>query len=856
MTDTRYPETCDRNDTTSQQPLTQENPKMTNCALQLFPSQPPVTGEPTNTSFSTTPTEITEAIAEAFFRHDHTPIRFKGGHCKGDNFEYATCVVFDIDNGHSDAPADWVTPKDIARRLKKLGINYWMVASRNHKLSKDGKTPRPKFHVYLSLSAHLLDSDKFVLLCEWCIKTFAADPKVKSKAQKIFGYGDNPNASVKSWNGGRYIDEVLTDDDLSAVMPDIPERKQRTPITPSNSPPKESNTAFDTFVDSGEWRNHLADLEALGWSFFDKDDATYFQTPDGNHSPSKQDGNIKDGVAYIFSRAPTPFENDKGYSICQLFAGVLFGDIGKEGLAKFAERYLSAATRPGIVLNPSEPLPSADKFVEAIYSFHDIPTLIHYAGDYWQWIGNVYRAIETGEVKSRLLHFLEKAFVEYWNEDTPVYEPFPIVPSKLKAIEEMLKMRIFQSANDAVPCWIGGESCEMSSSVADPSLLIFGKHTILNLENMETLSPSPYWFNTAALDFDHDTNAECPLWLAFLDSIFEDDKESKQTLMEWMGLCLTPITKFQKALFLVGKRRSGKGTISRILQKIVGSHNSVSPSVPDFGHDFGLAPFIGKTLAVIADARFKGGFSPRLTERVLNITGEDMVSINRKNKEYVHIRLMTKLMFMSNEVPNILDQSGALPSRFIFLKLPKSFLGREDIELENKLSRELPGILRLAVQHLQNLLDRGYFIQPETGIASAKRMAALSSPVGEFIHKLRPYMTKAEIWENWKKFCDAEGQKHYGSKNVLWNNLDAAGYTCDFDTADILAKIRESDGRKAKVRDVQQSIGKYRGEGGADVLDRKLREMVKAGLLVIRRETAGNSRDIEWFCIPTNTAAK
>ena len=241
-----------------------------------------------------------------------------------------------------------------------------------------------------------------------------------------------------------------------------------------------------------------------------------------------------------------------------------------------------------------------------------------------------------------------------------------------------------------------------------------------------------------------------------------------------------PITKFQKALFLVGQRRSGKGTIARTLQKIVGSHNSVSLSVADFGNEFGLASFIGKTLAVVPDVRVKEGFSPRLTERILNITGEDEIGINRKNKEYVHTRLMAKLMFMSNLVPNILDQSGALPSRFIFLKLPKTFYGREDIELENKLSRELSGILRLAVQHLQNLLDRGRFIQPETGIASAKRMAALSSPVSEFIHKLRPYMTKVEIWGKWEAFCDTEGQRQYGTKEALWNNLESAGWKRQF----------------------------------------------------------------------------
>ena len=212
-------------------------------------------------------------------------------------------------------------------------------------------------------------------------------------------------------------------------------------------------------------------------------------------------------------------------------------------------------------------------------------------------------------------------------------------------------------------------------------------------------------------------------------------------------------------------------------------------------------------------------------------------------------------MFISNEVPNIIDQSGALASRFIFLKLPKTFFGREDIELESKLSRELPGILRFSVQHLQNLLERGYFIQPETGIASAKQMMALSSPVGEFVHKLCPYMTKNAIWEKWEAFCNTEGQRRYGTKGALWNNLDAAGYTCDFDTADILEAIREN-GKKARVRDLQQSSGKYRGDGGAEELDRRLRKMVKDGLLVIRRETAKNGRDVEWFCIPTKTDAK
>ena len=88
------------------------------------------------------------------------------------------------------------------------------------------QSARPRFHVYLFLSVLLYDSGKFVLYNEWCIGTFKADPQVKSKAQKIFGYGDNPHAFAESWTGGRCIDEVLTDDDLAPYSKSAKQSKQ------------------------------------------------------------------------------------------------------------------------------------------------------------------------------------------------------------------------------------------------------------------------------------------------------------------------------------------------------------------------------------------------------------------------------------------------------------------------------------------------------------------------------------------------------------------------------------------------------------------------------------------------------
>ena len=96
-------------------------------------------------------------------------------------------------------------------------------------------------------------------------------------------------------------------------------------------------------------------------------------------------------------------------------------------------------------------------------------------------------------------------------------------------------------------------------------MILFGKTRNLDLKTMQTFEASPQWFNYNALDFDYEENlnmsiSQCPRWDEFMTQLFGDDMESKVTLLQYMGLLLTPITKFQKALFIVGPKRSGKGT--------------------------------------------------------------------------------------------------------------------------------------------------------------------------------------------------------------------------------------------------------------------------------------------------------
>jgi putative DNA primase/helicase len=90
---------------------------------------------------------------------------------------------------------------------------------------------------------------------------------------------------------------------------------------------------------------------------------------------------------------------------------------------------------------------------------------------------------------------------------------------------------------------------------------------------------------------------------------------------------------------------------------------------------------IGKPLAIICDARFAGKDQSVVVERLLRISGEDALTVNRKYREQWTGKLPSRLHVLSNELPKLGDASTAIVGRIVLL-LSHSWLGREDHELE------------------------------------------------------------------------------------------------------------------------------------------------------------------------------
>jgi putative DNA primase/helicase len=351
-------------------------------------------------------------------------------------------------------------------------------------------------------------------------------------------------------------------------------------------------------------------------------------------------------------------------------------------------------------------------------------------GQFWRWNGKFYTPDDAEHIgmRGQVYEFLDGAF-RYARGKPERFEPRP---SHVNDVIDGLKTGLGLGVECQPPMWL-------SSRERATEWIVFA-NGIVNVLTGEMRPLSPDMWAHSALGFDWKPGAPCPTWEKFLEDVFPGDPESSQFIEQWIGYCMTEETRFQKGAMLIGPKRSGKGTISHVLRQLVGDRSYIGLSFSNWtAGENSRQPLIGKRVGVFADVRFKpgraygssydpGGIGHISSELLLNIIGEDTVTIPRKYIGPWHGQLGLKLMLISNEVPNLNDPSGVLPSRFVKVHFSKSFYGREDVSLRDRLCGELSGIAARCVTAYQRLCERGKFVQPASADALDQDVLKASDP--------------------------------------------------------------------------------------------------------------------------------
>jgi putative DNA primase/helicase len=315
-------------------------------------------------------------------------------------------------------------------------------------------------------------------------------------------------------------------------------------------------------------------------------------------------------------------------------------------------------------------------------------------------------------------------------------------------------------------------------SEQDNSPIVACENGLLRIRDRALLPHGPGFFNIVAVPFAYDPNASAPTWEHFLRQIWPDDPETINALQEWFGYVLSGRTDQQKILLIKGPSRSGKGTIARVLKELVGRENLAGPTLAGLGSNFGLSSLLGKPLAVISDARLSGHDGGQVVERLLTISGEDTIDIDRKFRDPWTGKLPTRLMILTNELPSFGDSSGVIARRFVVLNMTVSWLGKEDTGLTDRLSEEMPGILNWALDGLARLEHKGRITEPRSSQESVVIMQDTASPTSAFVRErctTGPACTVPVdiLWTAWREWAEDNGVRGTGTKQMFGRNLQS-----------------------------------------------------------------------------------
>lgn len=415
-----------------------------------------------------------------------------------------------------------------------------------------------------------------------------------------------------------------------------------------------------------------------------------------------------------------------------------------------------------IFISKKMPLDTARQFRVVGFDGH----LHYWNGEFFRWNGTHYSTLHADGVRSALYAWLEMA-VE--NETGSAISPNQRMVNE---VCDALRGVSYADISDA-PSWL------VHSDIPARNIIPC-RNGFLNIKTRQLSPADPKLFCTGSLDFDYVPKPPpATEWMKFLNQLWPDDQESIDTLAEIIGYLLTDDTDQQKAFMLIGPKRSGKGTILRVLQSIVGNKNTSSPTFSSLGTQFGIQPLIGKRVAIISDARLSHKTDQTaIAENILRITGEDSLSIPRKFMEDWQGKLPTRFVVATNEIPSFSDASAALASRFIILKFTQSFYGFEDFTLTDRLLDELPSIMHWALDGLERLRARGRFVQPVSGRDMVDELESSTSPIGTFVEDECEISEGAsvlvsELYARWKTWCDSEGRLHPGTAQSFGRALQA-----------------------------------------------------------------------------------
>jgi len=288
-------------------------------------------------------------------------------------------------------------------------------------------------------------------------------------------------------------------------------------------------------------------------------------------------------------------------------------------------------------------------------------------------------------------------------------------------------------------------------------------------------------YRTTQIPVAYNSQADAPLFWAFLEQVFSDDPDMLckiKALLELMGYSLMSHARHELFVMLIGPGANGKSVLLTILEGLAGVENVAGVQPANFDRSFQRAHLHEKLAnivtelkqgEVIADAELKA------------ITSGEPSTVEHKFKDPFVMRPFATCWFGTNHMPHTRDFSEALFRRAVILQFNRTFAKHEqDPKLKDKLLAELPGILNMSLTAYASALTNG-FTAPASSEEAKQEWRLEADQVAQFVDDVctrdaDAKSTAADVFAAYRGWASDNGIKQTMSQKGLRERLTRLGF--------------------------------------------------------------------------------
>ena len=317
----------------------------------------------------------------------------------------------------------------------------------------------------------------------------------------------------------------------------------------------------------------------------------------------------------------------------------------------------------------------------------------------------------------------------------------------------------------------------------DQDLFILNlKDGTLDLKNMQFKEHKAEDKLTKRTNVNYDPEIICPKWLAFLDQIFEGNKDLINYLRTSLGYSLTGDTGEQCLFISYGIGFNGKSTFINTIQEILGDYAINTPFDTFLSKD---REYIPNDIARLKGARFvtaiEAGEGKKFNEELLKrLTGRDKITARFLRQEFFDFYPSCKLWLATNHKPMIREFSPAFWGRIRLIPFRVIIPEEERIShYEKTLLEEKEGIFNWILEGYKKWKEEGLKIPEEIKEATAQYKDQMDI-MAEFIedccieNRLVQATTK-KLYGAYNEWCE-ENKERPINKRAFGRRLEERGY--------------------------------------------------------------------------------